>query len=284
MENEERTNHRAIWIFVILALVAMCCCAAAITAVGLGYLAIPGVRVGGVRSMSQDRVEQTFEVGAAPKLEIESFAGRVTVRAGEDGTVRVVATKRAAGRAHVEQIVVEMEEHDDGVTITVSKPLAVSNASVDLEITAPADTELDLQTGAGDVTVDGLAGAAAVDTGAGNVRIDGPGRRKVHTGAGNVSVQGAAAEVDLSTGAGNLDYDGSPVGMCQFETGAGNIRLKVPDGLSAEVDLTTGIGEVTTNLEVAGQVSKREVHGRVGGGAGAQIEAHTGVGNISLRE
>jgi hypothetical protein len=216
-------------------------------------------------SRESERSEEAYAVSAAPSLKIDSFAGNVIVRSGPSGVINVAATRRARGRDDSARIEVQVSERGGGLVIKTSKPSSVRNASVDLEITAPASTGLDLHTGAGNVDVDGIAG-----------EID------AHTGAGNFDVRGAAVCARLDAGAGSIRYQGTPQGNCRFETGAGNIALELPADPDVRVNLQTGAGKVDVDFDVDGRVSGRKVQGVIGSGAQGEIYARAGAGNIAL--
>jgi len=278
------SKNRNAWIIAAVALVIACCCALAIlVAVAAGWFVSAPPRLGGVPGFQRERIEQTFEAGAAPSLTVDNFAGSVTVRAGEGGVIQVIATKRAPLGRDLEQIDVTMTPQDDGLVITTRKPAISNNTSVDLEITAPADTLLDVHTGAGSVDVRGLQGKVKADTGAGSVTIeDVAAEIEAHTGAGSLDLRGVSGPVRLDTGAGSIQYEGAPQGDCRFETGAGSIVLTLPTDLNMAVDLQTGIGNVSVDFAVDGQVSRQRVKGTIGTGDQGSIYAHTGTGSIDL--
>jgi hypothetical protein len=241
-------KNRNIWIIVAVIVIALCCCALAVAAVGAAgwFVGQPfGWRAS--TSLQGERSEEAFAVGDAPKLKIDNFAGNTTVRTGPSGLVRVAATRRARNRADLARIKVDVSERDGGLLIKTEKPSTLNAASVDLEITVPAGTHLE------------------VDTGAGNVEID--------DGSGPITVE---------TGAGNIRYQGAPQGECRFETGAGNTRLTLPADLNVRVDLQTGAGNIDVDFVVDGRVTGRAVQGVIGSGAEGMIYAQTGAGNIDL--
>jgi DUF4097 and DUF4098 domain-containing protein YvlB len=177
-----------------------------------------------------------------------------------------------------------MNPTDGGVSIRTTRPGFSGNLSVAIEITAPADTQLDLHTGAGSIDVSGFTNGAKVDSGAGSVTIqDVQGALNAHSGAGSIDVRGAAGLALLNTGAGSINYQGTPQGSCRFETGTGSIDLALPANLGAALDLGTGVGDIQLGgFAVNGQVSRRDVNGTIGSGDQAQIYAHTGTGSINL--
>jgi len=277
-------NSRSIWIFAIVVLVFMGLCALLVTAVALGALALPKVDLGG-KAPGEDRIEQTFDVGASPNLTIKNFAGGVTVRAGAEGKIEVVATKRGMSKSRRDQITIDMAQEESGVAIETRLPGGIGMVYVDLEITAPASTRLDLRTGSGGVVVEGLTGDVKVDTGSGGIDLrDVPGAIVASTGSGGIDVTAGGGPVELHTGSGGIEYEGIPRGDCRFETGSGGIELRLPATLSIAVDLSTGSGGVDVGYDVVGQRSRKQVKGTIGSGDQGSIFAHTGSGSIDLEK
>ena len=272
MENQNRN----LLIIVIVVIIALCCCVAAVAAVAAGWLANTSVKTfsdwdleSGTWEMGRvsDESEFALEVGQAPNLEVENFAGNVTILAEESNTIRVNVTKYAPNSNALSRITVDWDQQGDRVQIRSDRPSGpVSNMSVQFEIVVPAGTVLQVNSGAGEVRIEDVLG-----------EID------AHTGAGRIEVVGSRGQVRLDTGAGELDYQGDPQGICRFETGAGSITLRLPANLNAELDLGTGIGRVDLGgFDVVGDVSPGEVDGTVGTGQDAQIQARSGAGEINL--
>jgi hypothetical protein len=196
---------------------------------------------------------------------VENFAGAITVRPGPDGVVQVVATKRSNSRSKLERIQLTMSEQADGLLVRSRMPSTASNTWVELEITAPADSSLVANTGAGSVTVRDIAGP-----------------HNINSGAGEVNVRGARGPIQVRLGAGQISYEGRPSGDSHLVTGAGEVRLRVPEDLEMKVDLTTGIGIVRTDFAVDGLVKPRHVRGVIGDGSQGSIRAQAGAGEVSL--
>ncbi len=316
------TRNRNLWIIVAVVAVVLCICALVAVAVvaGLaGWFAIWPVSSSGPIMSEGERIEQSFEVGEAPRLEIDNFAGRVTVRTGERGEIRMIAVKQGLPGSDLDRVQVEISEGASGLLIRTRKPSTLSTASVQLEITVPEDTQLDLHTGAGNtevrglrsdvkvdtgsgdvtiadltgnldahtgsgsVTIDGVSGRIQADTGSGSVRISNvAGDLEAHTGSGSMEVREASGRARLDSGSGSLTYEGDPEGECRFETGSGSITLRLPADLNMEVDLETGSGSITVDFAVEGQSRKQEVKGTIGRGDAGSILAHTGTGSVQL--
>jgi hypothetical protein len=284
------SRNRNVWIIGVIALIGACCCVAAVAAVAVGSgQLVRAVRSGlpvdfsDIGAAESSSIEHVFSVDDVPILEIDNFAGSVTVEAGDAGEIRVNAIKRARSRGNLDRIQVNLGQTVDKVVVETKKPSSVNNASVRLEIVAPATTRLQLRTGAGDTKARGLGGAVKLFTGAGNVEVsDVNGDLEAYTGAGTVQVRAARGQVRLDSGAGTIYYRGEPEGSCTFVTGAGSIHLVLPADLSVEVDLSSGMGSVDVEHDVVGRATRREVRGAIGSGEDGSIYARTGVGSIDV--
>ncbi len=277
------SKNRNVWIAIIAVLVIACCCVLVVGAGAVAWLRTQNVGIGGwcpncpwqepsdweepfdLGASSRERVEETFQIGDAPSLEITNFAGSVTIRPGEGNAVRVVATKKASSQNRLDRIEVTMSAGDGRLVIKTEKDFTAGNASVDLEITAPSGSRVKVDTGAGQVDVRDISG-----------QID------LHSGAGDIAVRGAQGAVQVDLGAGQITYEGAPSGNCRFQTGAGEIVLRLPEDPDVRIDLGTGMGTVGVDFDVDGQVSLRSVNGVIGDGSQGSIYAHTGAGGVSV--
>ena len=268
MESKKRNT----WIIVVVIVILCCCCVAAIAAGVASWYAVRAAKTQAdpeflvLFPRSGEQVEETFQVGASPYLEIRNFAGSVTVRPGESNQIRVVAIKKASGSRALSRVTVSMSEQGDRVVVRTKKSTDLTNAYVDLQITAPPGTEVDVHTGAGEIQLRDMTGSI-----------------RANSGAGTIEATGAAGPVRLGVGAGSVKYQGTPEGHCSFETGAGDIRLRLPARPDVRLDLGTGLGTIDVGYDVDGSTSPRDVQGVIGDGDKASIYAHTGLGSISVR-
>jgi hypothetical protein len=281
---ETKKRNTTLWIVLAVVAVVLCCAALAVAVLaGVFWIRPANWGFGGV---TEERTERSFEVGSAPRLVIDNFAGSVTIRPGDENVIQVTATKRVRGQDNMNRIQVHFLPTPQGLEIrTTRESPAFPNASVELEIRAPVGTSIDIDLGAGQVDVRGLTGSERVQSGAGDVTLrDAAADVDVHTGAGSIDVEGGTGQVRLDTGAGSIVFRGEPQGDYQFQSGVGTITLWLPADASADLNLTTGFGRVNVDFPVEGQVTDREVRGTIGGGAGATIQAHTGTGSVEVKQ
>jgi hypothetical protein len=148
----------------------------------------------------------------------------------------------------------------DGGGLTVRSTTGLPLRMVPLAVTvwAPAGSRVAARTGAGDVTVEGRAGRAAVRTGAGAARLADvtgdadvttgsgdvelgalSGRTRIRTGSGAISVAAVGGTTDIKAGSGDVTL-GEVAADLGVRTGSGAVRLV--DARSGRVDLTSGSG------------------------------------------
>jgi DUF4097 and DUF4098 domain-containing protein YvlB len=279
------SRNRNVWMVVVavLAMAAICCCALLVAALLLAGIRVGSTDWGYATSLYQERTEYTFTVGETPTLEIENATGPVVVRAGEGTEIQVVAIKRAMRKSDVDRNNVDVRPRDGGVVLKAWQDRGVRGASVSLEISAPADTIVEVHNGTGTIDVSGFRNGASLDTGTGDLSVSSVfGEVRAQAGTGSIEVRGAAGPVSMDTGTGSLRYEGVPKGACRFDVGTGSIWLAVPEDLHAEVDLSVGTGSVESKFAVDGQVTKRSVRGTIGRGDECTIQADTGTGSIYL--
>jgi hypothetical protein len=152
----------------------------------------------------------------------------------------------------------------------------------------PVSGHLDLSTGDGSITADGLQGGIRLHTGDGSIRATGlSGRLEADTGDGHMNVRGRFDVLDLRTGDGGIEATaeaGSKVEAAwSLRSGDGGITLRLPEGLGADLDAHTGDGGIALDkpVTVTGTISPNSVRGKLGAG-GLPLSIRTGDGSIRL--
>ena len=129
---------------------------------------------------------------------------------------------------------------------------------------------LALDTGAGRVEVDAVAGRADISTGSGRLQvreIDGPaavknsngdswiglvtGDLQIKAANGDITVDRADNGVIASTANGAVTVGAATRGTAALKTGFGEIRIGIPAGTAAKLDVSTSFGRVRNQLESA---------------------------------
>ena len=272
------------------------------------------------------------------KLVIDTGAGDINLRSGGGDTtvIQVKLSVSASSQEKADEILdaiqVELQESETGVAATVRNEGGFSfwkwlfgrrNASAEVHAICPANCDVVLDTGSGNILIssiegeifldtgsgningDNLAGSISADTGSGNVTVDrvsglfvgdtGSGNVTVtnlsgkfagDTGSGNINASGDISSFDADTGSGNVRIEStiSDPNPSTVSTGSGNIRLLLPISLNAVIKAMTNSGEVqSTYPDAFIQSSSESSLELLANNGGALIKAYAGSGDVHLQ-
>jgi DUF4097 and DUF4098 domain-containing protein YvlB len=228
--------------------------------------------------------EYRFETHEPVALYVEVGRGRVHLQTADTTETTIGIIGRDADDVRVEQ---------NGRQITVVAPreragFLGGDASLDVSVTLPHESELAGKTGSADLTVDGLLSSCQFKTGSGDVRlgeVQGPcvvetgsgnvlieavgGGLRVKSGSGDIAVQHASESVAVSTGSGDVEI-GTSNGPAVVKTGSGDLRVVDAD---SDVSLMTGSGDLVVGTARRGKFSVKGASGdvRIGIPAGTPV-------------
>lgn len=245
---------------------------------------------------------RTFETPGATALAVQTGAGRVAISAEETTRTTVVLTPlNSAG----EESVAEARVEQNGRTVVVHLPRARgglfrTGPSVDIAITCPHGTSLNVKADSADVQATGTFGDAVVATGSGNIEVDTVIRAtKLKTGSGAVTAAQVGEALIVTTSSGNIDVGqtrrhavlsvgsgditiGELAGDAVAKTGSGDVEIVRLDGALLT---KTGSGSLTVRRARSGQVTARGASGNVDigieDGTAAWLDVSTVSGRIS---
>lgn len=165
-----------------------------------------------------------------------------------------------------------------------------STGNVRLERTGP----LRVDTAAGDVTADGVAGNAEIHTGSGKVRIGETGGSvvvknsngdttiaavtgevRVRSANGDISVDRAGAGVDAKTSNGSICLGEVARGSVELGTAMGDLEIGIAESTAAWLEVNTGFGQVRNLLDNATRPEESDET--------VKVRAHTSLGSITIR-
>jgi len=222
-----------------------------------------------------DRAEKHFPVQSKPKITVRNSNGRIQVKAWTRNEV-LVAWTSASGKSTVEteeagnRVEVSTRTIDDGVSADESK--------TDFEITVPVESELNVRTDSGNVTVESVHGDMTFDTVGANLQlsdvdgymvvktIDGSlictrcsGKLEANSISGNVQmIQPTLDSVRVQTSSGNIFFDGSFLsrGIYIMKNFSGTIEVHFASSDSFDVNATSLKGNVVNQASF-----KPDAHG-----------------------
>lgn len=195
---------------------------------------------GGSSGPPQETATQRHDV-AVTRVEVESDAGTLQVKAGADGSATVDRELRWTGDR--KPVVTETVE---GTTLRITARCPGSGSDrceAGFVVTVPAAAAVEAQLQAGNVEVTGLSGQQDLSSQAGGVKGSGLGAAvvKAETSAGGVDLVFASAprEVDARSSAGSVSVrvPGGPYAVTA-DTSVGSAEVTVPTDPAAPARIT----------------------------------------------
>jgi DUF4097 and DUF4098 domain-containing protein YvlB len=261
--------------------------------------------VGDVRITASDRADTIVEVRpsdeadesdvkAAQQVRVDYTTGSLHITGpkarGFDFSRKTRSVDVAIELPSGSQVSAEMQMGDIRSTGRLGESRLKTTGNVRLERTGP----LNLHSGAGHLTVAGVAGNAEMSTGSGKVRVGDvegtavvkssngditidavTGDARVRAANGEISIDRAGAGVDAKTANGGIRLGEVARGAVTLQTAAGDLEIGIAEGTAAWLDVNTGFGKVRNQLENA--VRPEEADETV------EVRGRTSYGDITIR-
>jgi hypothetical protein len=223
-------------------------------------------------SESQELTPKTIPAGA--RVTLTTGRGNIAVHTGEGDELRVTVNKSVAAssessaNASMDGVSVVIEQTSNGTNVhPVNQGNAEGRPSIDLDIEIPKKVDVAANSGRGDISISGIAGAISAATQNGNVQVHDAGSDvnadvemgNVHVTnvPGNVRITGRGNEIEVADVAGNATLDGEFYGPVRVRNVA-----KTTHYISQKTDLT--LVHVTGRMELdSGQIDISDVAGSV---------------------
>lgn len=237
---------------------------------------------------SATRTEQYSAEAPTEGIVVEGRNGSVEVLVGDFGEVFVDAQLKAYGmseeaaKAILDEVIVRLEESDGTLRVFADYPSGF-RGSVGFVVKTPPDVSVDLKTGNGRVTVDGVLRAVKARTNNGRVELKNVvGPVDVKTSNGSVEIEVVEpASVIAETSNGRIKFSGMLVGDGnRLETSNGGVDVRLA-GEPTKVTYKTSNGTTTFNGEKGGKYGSRVFGGGAETGS-SQLNIKTSNGSISV--
>lgn len=256
--------------------------------------------------------DKTLTVSGTANLSVSTGAGYIHVTPGSDGSIHIVGHVHSGigmfnGGGSAEERVRHVTDNppivQNGNSIEVGEHTHFQNVSIDYVITAPRGTNLQANSGSGDLNISNLGGPLKAGTGSGNIEandltgdvtlntgsgdvramMSAPHYAKVETGSGNIHLQGITGGLFAETGSGDIEVNGQPGDGWKLETGSGSVTLNTGSSAKFSLDASTGSGDVHSDppLTTHGSTDHHHVVGDINGG-GPIVRVETGSGDVRI--
>jgi DUF4097 and DUF4098 domain-containing protein YvlB len=256
--------------------------------------------------------DKTLNVSGSVELSVNTGSGYIHVSPGSGSQIHIVGHVHAnrggwgddgSPEDRVKQVVANPPIEQNGNIVTVGKHTNYHNISIDYDITTPKGTNLEADSGSGDLRLTELGGSLKANTGSGSIEASGLSGRvaletgsgdihaemhaapdvKAQTGSGSIRLRGVNGALYAETGSGDIEIEGQPGANWKLETGSGSVTLNTGSSAKFSLDATTGSGSVHSDPPISthGSLEKHHITGDVNGG-GPTVRVETGSGDIRI--
>jgi hypothetical protein len=262
--------------------------------------------------MSEETIQQTFNVSTPAQVRVSNIAGSVQVLPGEASVVEVLAVKRPRG-GDMEHTQVILSQDEDGTvrvetrydhsilglfgwkpcevdyTIRVPRQCDVKVSTVSSSsLVSRIEGKIEVSTVSGPIEAHDLSGALRLDSVSGKVsgeRLAGP--LQLKTVSGRVRLGASNLEgVEASTVSGDLELE-TPLGggPYRFDAVSGNLHLTLPAENRCSVRISSISGGIHSSMPVTKEQGNGFGHGNRDryvefNGGGARIDYHSVSGSV----
>ena len=237
-------------------------------------------------SLSDEPVETRddgFGVGSSPRLVVESFNGRVTVNAAPGNRILIQATLKRADRVDY-----EVSQSGDTVRVVASKigKTIGRSPSVEIEVTAPSSTIIEIRTSNGAIELRGMGSSGIMTTSNGKIGMENvTGDFTGYTSNGAIEVVDFEGTVDLETSNGTIRFSGElkPGGRNAMRTSNGGVTVTLAGIPSVRLEASTSNGSIKSELPLlATSTGDNHLAGAIGDGE-AELTIRTSNGSVTIR-
>jgi DUF4097 and DUF4098 domain-containing protein YvlB len=223
---------------------------------------------------------QAFETPGDVTLQVRIPTGRVVVATADQPRTEIeLVPVGRRGEDTIEQIEVSHDVRAGRHVVTIEQrdrikwgPIQISwGGDVEVRVTCPLGTELEVSGASADFRADGSYGKVSARSASGDIRLGTVGGKlEAKTASGDVSVERIATELaSIVTVSGDVEV-GQADGILTVRTVSGEVELGVTQG---PVTISTTSGDVDLKALEAGELRAQSVSGdvRIGVGRGTPI-------------
>ena len=192
------------------------------------------------------RIEKTLKLEPNGRFVLESDVGSVTLTGSSSSGAHVVID---ADREDFEnRYSIDFEESAGLARVTVRRKDHFSwneHGSVHFEIEVPSQTQTEVRTGGGSVTLSSLRGDSELKTSGGSIDVSGlSGKLEAKTSGGSIHLREINGDARVDTSGGGIEVD-SLDGSLNAHTSGGSIHI---DRVTGYVDARTSGGPISVNF------------------------------------
>ncbi|MCD6327320.1 DUF4097 family beta strand repeat protein [bacterium] len=233
------------------------------------------------------RIEVTtvrFDEAELVGLDVDTEAGDIRCECWDKAYMEVRVVKKSrkdlldGAKSEFGELKVLVETSNGCGEVEVDKASFFASLSAEILCKVPAGRDVELETGGGDMRINGIEGSVKANSGGGNLKVSNcKGPVSLTTGGGNIEIERSRGPLTIKTGGGNMSVQ-TCSGRVECKTAGGNIELQ---DCSSGVEAKTGGGDIEAE-NCRGAVSFKTGGGDIRADGVENIDAKTGGGSIHL--
>jgi DUF4097 and DUF4098 domain-containing protein YvlB len=214
-------------------------------------------------TQAEEEIDERRTVEGPIDLLIENASGGVTIRGWDRNEVEITGS---LGK-NVEKLEINSDEHNFSIRVVLPKGSRNRVGSTELNVRAPATSdvrvqamssdvevreiagELDLHAVSGDIIVRDIRDDAELETVTGDIEVKGSvGELEAKTLSGDIWANAVTNSAELETVSGEIVVEGESINSLECKLVSGNIKFEGTLGESAEVELECHSGNIVITL------------------------------------
>jgi len=208
-----------------------------------------------------DTMWRQVTVDGPTPVDIDTFAGKVTVRSGATDLVRVVVERHGWNEADRDDITLDVEQDEHGVHVRCASASGYGHRWASVEVEVPPSSPTSITTQGGSIRVERVGGPVTASTKGGAIRVDAAvGAAVLDTLGGPIAVSAHTGSVSAHTKGGPLRLAGNLTDHVDANTMGGSVSI---EGVDGTVRAQTLGGSVTVSGRFRGDSSISTVGGSV---------------------
>jgi len=224
---------------------------------------------------------ESFSVTGDVKLEVTTSGGNITITEGTSDKVEVTLFARRGGSYlspgdfNEEDFEIIILQRGNTIIASVNKNRGGWNwrggdPSFSFEVKTPSNTNSELRTSGGNISISGLTGKQEARTSGGNITLEKmEGYSEVRTSGGNINVNNFSGNLNARTSGGNIRLS-EINGSADVRTSGGNIR---GENISGNLEAVTSGGSINVS---ATNIDKNLILRTSGGNVTASVPGNIG--------
>jgi len=227
-----------------------------------------------VFAQTEDRLSQSYRLGANSKISIGNVSGNVTITAWDSDTVQLDAVKRSRRGDDLNLVRIEIDSGSNYLEVKARySDNCNCDVSVDFDLKVPRNVAFNFN---------------SISSVSGNVRIsDVTGSVKASSVSGDIRITDVSGPVSANSVSGDVRariIQLPEMADMKFNSVSGNIMVRIPSSIDADVQMETVSGSLDTDfpLTISGRQG-RKISGQIGRG-GNRLHFNTVSGNVTLKQ